>query len=127
MDLIRSIKETYGLKIVVVSNEGRELNDYRIRTFNLNNLVDIFISSCYVHLRKPDPAIFRLALDVCQVPVSNIIYIDNTAMFVQIADGLGMRVILHTDQRSTAGQLASYGLISAQECSHVVGCTVHPG
>lgn len=119
--LIRSIKRTHGLKIIVVSNEGRELNDYRIRTFNLGNLVDTFISSCYVHLRKPDTAIFRLALDVSRVPVDNIISIDNTAMHVQVAEALGIRSILHTDLQSTADQLASFGLQRVQDYSHVAG------
>ena len=120
LDLIRSLKRAYGLKVIVVSNEGRELNDFRIRTFNLTELVDIFISSCFVHLRKPDAAIFRLALDVSQVPVDNIIYIENTEKFVIVAEGLGIRSILHTDYQSTADKLASFGL-QIQESSHVVG------
>lgn len=31
-------------------------------------------------------------------------------MFVQIAEGLGTRSVLHTDDRSTRVQLASFGL-----------------
>ena len=38
----------------MVSNESLELNAYRIRTFRLDRFVDSFISSCFVHLRKPD-------------------------------------------------------------------------
>ena len=66
--LVAQLKFQYGLKIVVVSNEGRELNAYRIRTFKLDGLVDTFLSSCSVHLRKPDADLFRLALDIAQVP-----------------------------------------------------------
>lgn len=58
------LKVQYGLKIVVVSNEGRELNAHRIRMFKLDGLVDAFLSSCFVHLRKPDADIFRLALAI---------------------------------------------------------------
>ena len=72
--------------------------------------MDSFISSCFVHLRKPDTDIFRLALDIAQVPVRQILYIENTPMFVQIAEGLGIRSILHVDFKSTCAQLASYGL-----------------
>jgi putative hydrolase of the HAD superfamily len=117
LDLIRSIKRTYGLKIFVVSNEGRELNDFRIRTFRLSTLVDTFISSCYVHLRKPDSKMLLLALDVSQVPVNNIVFIDNATMHVQVAKGLGIHGIIHTDQRSTAQQLALLGLDRVQETS----------
>ena len=94
----------------MVSNEGRELNSHRIRTFKLDGLVDSFISSCFVHLRKPDADIFRLALDMAQVPASQVVYIENTPMFVQVAEGLGIRSILHTDYGSTCVKLASLGL-----------------
>jgi FMN phosphatase YigB (HAD superfamily) len=78
--------------------------------FKLPQFVDFFISSCFVHVRKPDVDIFQLALDIAQVPARQIIYIENTPMFVQVAEGLGIRAILHTDYRSTRGQLASLGL-----------------
>jgi putative hydrolase of the HAD superfamily len=112
VDLIRQLKVRYGLKIVVVSNEARVVNDYRIHKFKLGGFVDSFISSCFVHLRKPDADIFRLALDIAQTPARQVIYIDNTPMFVQIAEGLGIRSILHTDYKSTCAKLASFGLSS---------------
>ncbi|HZK98029.1 MAG TPA: HAD-IA family hydrolase [Prolixibacteraceae bacterium] len=108
--LIRQLKAKYGLKIVVVSNESRELNAHRIQKFKLNEFVDSFISSCYVGLRKPNADIFRLALDVAQVPAEQIVFIENTQMFVQIAEGLGIRGIWHTDYQSTREKLASFGL-----------------
>lgn len=110
IELVRKLKAKYGLKIAVVSNEARELNAHRIRTFKLDGLVDACISSCFVHLRKPDTDIFRLALDIAQAPARQVVYIDNTPMFVQIAEGLGIRSILHTDYRSTCAKLASFGL-----------------
>ena len=110
IELVAHLKARYGLKIAVVSNEGRELNAYRIRTFKLDGFVDAFISSCFVHLRKPDADIFRLALDIVQVPALQVIYIDNTPMFVQVAEGLGIRSILHTDYSLTCAKLASLGL-----------------
>ena len=110
IELVTQLKARHGLKIVVVSNEGRELNAYRIQKFKLDGLVDSFISSCFVHVRKPDAEIFRLALDVVQAPARQVVYIENTPMFVQIAEGLGIRGILHTDYRSTCAELASLGL-----------------
>ena len=99
-----------GLKIAVVSNKSLELNAHRIRTFELARFVDSFISSCFVHLRKPDANIFRLALDITQTPAHQVLYIEHTPMFVQIAEGLGIKSILHTDCQSTRAQLASFGL-----------------
>jgi len=108
--LIRELKAKYGLKIVVVSNEARELNAYRIRTFKLDAFVDSFISSCYVGLRKPDEDIFKLALDTAQVSPQQTVYIENTCLFVQVAESLGIPSIFHTDHKTTRARLASFGL-----------------
>ena len=61
-------------------------------------------------MRKPDADVFRFALDLAQVDARNVLYIDNTPMFVQIAGQLGIRGIVHTDYRSTWAQLATLGL-----------------
>ena len=110
INLVAQFKVRHGLKIVVVSNESRAVNAYRIRKFKLDRFVDTFISSCFVHIRKPDADIFRLALDIAQAPAQQVVYIENTPMFVQIAQGLGIRSILHTDYKSTCAKLASFGL-----------------
>jgi putative hydrolase of the HAD superfamily len=108
--LVAQLKLRLGMKIAIVSNEGRELNAYRIRKFKLDRFVDCFISSCYVHIRKPDADIFKLALDIAQVQASQAVFIDNTPMFVQIAEGLGIQSILHTDCKSTRAGLSALGL-----------------
>lgn len=110
IDLVTRLKGRHGLRIAVVSNEGRELNAHRIRKFKLDSFVDCFISSCFVQVRKPDADIFRLALDIAQAPPQRIIYLENTPMFVQVAESLGIRSILHTDYKSTREELASLGL-----------------
>jgi putative hydrolase of the HAD superfamily len=97
INLVRDLKLKYGLKVVVVSNE-------------LDGFVDAFISSCFVHLRKPDAEIFRLALDVAQTPARRTVFIDNTPMFVQVAESLGIRGIHHEDYKTTLAKLAALGL-----------------
>jgi putative hydrolase of the HAD superfamily len=109
IELAAQLKVRHGLKIAAVSNEGRELNEYRIRMFKLDGFVDFFVSSCFVHVRKPDKDIFRLALDIAQAPARQVVYIENTPMFVQVAEGLGIQSILHTDYKSTCAKLASFG------------------
>jgi len=112
IELITRIRARYRLKVAVVSNEGRELNAHRVRKFKLDRFVDFFVSSSFVHLRKPDPEIWRLALDLAQTPVDQIVYIENTPMYVQVAEDLGIPSILHTDCESTRTKLASFGLRS---------------
>ncbi|MGO9460358.1 MAG: HAD hydrolase-like protein [Rhodomicrobium sp.] len=118
IDLFTQLKVQHRLKIAVVSNEARELNAYRIGKFKLARFVDSFISSCFVHVRKPDADIYRLALDIAQTPTRQVVYIENTPMFVQVAEGLGIRSILHTDYRSTCAKLASLGLQNNEGVIH---------
>ena len=121
IELITRLKVRYGLKIAVVSNEARELNSYRIREFKLDKFVDCFVSSCFVHVRKPDEDIFRLAMDITQTPARQIVYIENTPMFIQVAEGLGIRGILHTDYVSTSRELAGLGLRIDEGVIHETG------
>ena len=118
IELVAQLKARHGLEIVVVSNEARELNVHRIRKFKLDRVVDSFVSSCFVHIRKPDADMFRLALDISQAPARQVVYIENTPMFVQVAEGLGIRSILHTDYRSTRAKLASLGLPNDEGVIH---------
>ncbi|HEY4107649.1 HAD family hydrolase [Puia sp.] len=112
IQLVKTLKARHGLKIAVVNNEGRELNEHRIKTFRLGEFVDFFISSCFVHFRKPDADIWRVALDIAQVPKEEVVYIDDRAMFVQIAQGLGLRGIVHDHKNvgKTREALAAMGL-----------------
>ena len=111
IQLITDLKNRYQLKIAAVNNEGREINEYRIQHFGLHQFMDVFVSSCYVHFRKPDQDIFRLALDVAQVAPEQVVYVDDRAMFVQVASGLGMHCIHHTDYHQTKQALAHLGLV----------------
>ncbi len=108
--LIRRLKARHGLKVVVVSNEARELNAHRVKTFSLDRFVDVFVASCFVHLRKPDPRIFRVAIDLAQASPEQVVCLENTPMFVAVANSLGIRGILHTDAATTAAALADLGL-----------------
>ena len=108
--LLKALKEKYHLKIAVVSNEGRELNNYRIKKFGLNTFIDFFISSSFVHFRKPDADIFRLAVDVAQTPKQQLLYIDDRPLFVQVAAAEGIKGIIHKDYESTVIKLQTFGL-----------------
>lgn len=101
IELIKEFKQKHALKIVVVSNEGRELTLHRIRAFQLDTFVDSFISSCFAHLKKPDHQIYRLALDTSQADPEQVIYIDDRSLFVEVGAQLGMQAVHHTSYEST--------------------------
>jgi putative hydrolase of the HAD superfamily len=110
IEFIKQLKEQFKLKIAVENNEGRVLNEYRIKKFKLNQFIDFFISSCFVHYRKPDTDIFRLALNIAQVTVEHVIYIEDLQMFVDVARSMGIRSIRHKNYLSTSEVLATMGL-----------------
>ena len=108
--LMQQLKKKHRLKIVVISNEGRELAEYRIKQFKLDSFVDFFIISSFVHFRKPDADIFRIALDIAQVLPKQVVYLEDRPMFVQVARTLGIHGIHHLDRNSTGERLAEIGL-----------------
>ena len=110
INLVKALKQKYNLKIAVVSNEGRELNEYRINTFQLNRFVDFFISSSFVHFRKPDVDIFKVAIDIAQVNPAETLYLEDRPMFVQISETVGLKGVHHENYETTKDIFASYGL-----------------
>lgn len=112
IELMRGLKMQHGLQVAAVSNEGRELTVYRIQKFKLGTFIDFFISSCFVHYRKPDADIYRIALDIAQVHPEQVVYIDDRAMFVEVAQGLGIQGIIHRDYETTQKTLETIGRYS---------------
>ena len=110
IEFVQALKSRHRLRCAVISNEGRELTEHRMRNFRLAEVAEVFVFSCYVHLRKPDVDIFRLALDVAQVEPARVAYLDDRLMFAEVATGLGLHGIHHKDIASTRGALAKLGL-----------------
>lgn len=76
-----------------INNESRELNYYRIETFGLRKIFQLFFSSCFVGLRKPESGIYRLALETTQIPAEECCFIDDRALNLECAARLGMHTI----------------------------------
>jgi putative hydrolase of the HAD superfamily len=76
-----------------INNESRELNDYRIDKFGLRTIFRLFVSSCFVGLRKPEEEIYRLALEITQIPPEECCFIDDRTVNLEGAAKLGMHTI----------------------------------
>ncbi len=111
LQLVRETKARNALKVAVVSNEGRELTEYRIRKFGLAEFVDFFVSSSFVRFRKPDLDIFRMAIDLAQAVPNESVYLDDRALFVEVAGTLGMHAIRHVDVAGTRAAFTELGLL----------------
>ncbi len=98
---LKEWKKGCGFRIISINNEGKELNDYRVKKFNLHHFFDAFVSSCEVKIRKPDPGIWQLAMGIAQVQPNQCVYFDDREMFVNAAEKLGIRAFQHVDLAST--------------------------
>ncbi|RZA01464.1 MAG: HAD family phosphatase [Sphingobacteriaceae bacterium] len=98
---LKQWKKDCGFRIISINNEGKELNDYRVKKFKLHEFFDAFVSSCEVKMRKPDPGIFKLAMGIAQVNPQQCVYFDDRIMLVNAAQKLGIRAFQHTDLEST--------------------------
>jgi putative hydrolase of the HAD superfamily len=110
IDLVCRLKAVYGLRIAVVSNEGREIAEDRIARFHLKSFVDFFIVSAFVHFRKPDLDIYRLALDVAQVPPDEVAYIEDRPLLCEVAASIGINSVLNRNAAETRQILNELGL-----------------
>lgn len=101
IDLVKELKSHHALKVVVISNEGRELTEHRIKTFKLTSFVDYFIVSCFIGVRKPDRQVYRIALDMVQVSPEECVYLEDRELFVEMANGMGIKAIRHQNVADT--------------------------
>jgi putative hydrolase of the HAD superfamily len=110
IELVRGLKTQYNLQVAAVSNEGRELTEFRVQQFKLGTFIDFFVSSSFVHYRKPDEDMYRIALDISQARPEQVVYVDDRGMFVEVARGLNITGITHTGYEATQKSLEELGL-----------------
>ena len=108
LEFARSLSRKYLM--ATINNESRELNQYRIQTFALAETFDLFVSSCFVGLRKPDERIYRLALDLTQLTANQCCFVDDRAVNVESATKVGMRGILLQDLSQLKRELQNNGV-----------------
>jgi putative hydrolase of the HAD superfamily len=93
-----------------INNESRELNAYRIEKFGLRKTFRVFVSSCFVGLRKPERDIYRLALETTQFPGEECCFIDDRALNLECAAKLGMKTIEMKGVEQLRADLEKFGV-----------------
>jgi putative hydrolase of the HAD superfamily len=101
LELARRLAKSAKHLMCSINNESRELNEYRIRKFGLGEIFMLFLSSCYVGLRKPEEGIYRLALNLTQKMPEQCCFVDDRPLNLEAAERLGM----HTVRMENAEQL----------------------
>jgi putative hydrolase of the HAD superfamily len=93
-----------------INNESRELNLHRIETYGLREIFRLFVSSCFVGLRKPESGIYRLAIETTQIDPEECCFIDDRALNLECAAKMGMRTIQMQTLEQLRGELGKFGV-----------------
>ncbi|MEO6026596.1 MAG: HAD family phosphatase [Candidatus Binatia bacterium] len=94
-----------GVKTAIVTNNVKEFGDAWRGMLPVDELFDVVIDSAHVGVRKPDPRIFRLALErLGGLAPERAVFLDDFHGNVAAAERLGMRGILVEDDHRPAMQ-----------------------
>ena len=107
LDAVTNKKQYF---IGAINNEPFELNEYRIEAFDLRRNFLVFFSSCYVHSRKPEPNIFRVALEVTQRSAERCIFIDDRPLNLESPRKLGFHTIHFQNPEQLKSDLGNLGV-----------------
>jgi putative hydrolase of the HAD superfamily len=111
--LARELAATGRYTLALLNNEARVLNDHRIAAFGLKKIFSSFFSSCYLGLRKPEPAIFRRVLDILQCAPGEALFIDDRNENVEAARALGMQAIQMLSPAQLRSEMQRLGMMAA--------------
>ena len=89
----KGLADSGKYRMGTINNESKELNLYRIEKFGMREIFSLFVSSCFVGLRKPEEAIYRLALDLTQQAPEECCFIDDRALNLEVARRVGMHTV----------------------------------
>ena len=96
--------------MATLNNEILELNTYRIEKFGLRNYFPAFFSSCFLGLRKPDEAIYRMVLQITQRTPEECLFIDDREVNLECPRELGIKTILFKDAAQLRAELVGEGV-----------------
>ncbi len=96
--------------VATLNNESLDLNLYRIRQFGLRNYFTAFFSSCFLGVKKPEEAIFRLALQITQRAPEECLFVDDRPVNLECARQIGMTTIQYQDPAQLLNELRRAGI-----------------
>ena len=96
--------------LATLNNESLELNEYRIARFKLRDYFQVFLSSCYLGVRKPDDGIYRLALHITQREPGECVFVDDRPLNLECAKELGMKTVQFQNATQLQEDLRRFGV-----------------
>ena len=99
LQVVKEVAQAERYLVAALNNESLELNRYRIERFQLGGYCELFLSSCYLDVRKPDEKMYRLAFQLTQRAPDECLLIDDREKNLEPAQRMGMRTIHYQDPR----------------------------
>jgi epoxide hydrolase-like predicted phosphatase len=90
--LIRDLREK-GYRVALLSNESLQLES-RLHQHGIHDLFDPVLISAQMGIMKPDPTVYRVALQTLGVRPHEVVFIDDSLANVRGAQPLGIHTIL---------------------------------
>jgi putative hydrolase of the HAD superfamily len=110
IEIAQRLAASHKYFMATINNEIFELNTYRLEKFGLRSIFPVFFSSCFLGIRKPDEAIYRLALRVSQRDAEECIFIDDREVNLECPRELGMETILYQSASQLRDALEQPGI-----------------
>ena len=110
LDIVKALSATGRYLMATLNNESLELNEHRIRLFELRNWFDLFFSSSFLGVKKPDPLIYHKALVITGRQPAECVFIDDRKTNLEPATDLGMHVIHFRDAVGLRKDLEQLGI-----------------
>jgi putative hydrolase of the HAD superfamily len=110
IEIARRLAASQKYFMATINNEIFELNIYRLETFGLQNIFPAFFSSCFLGIRKPEAAIYRLALQVSQKKAEECLFIDDREVNLECPREMGIATILFRDAEQLRQELQQHGI-----------------
>jgi len=113
LEFLGELAATSRYYMAALNNESLEINEYRVKTFDLRNYFEAFFASCYLGIRKPNPGIYQLALKISQRRAEECVFIDDRGLNLECAREMGMHVVQFLSVDQLRQDLARFGVTSA--------------
>jgi len=98
ISLLKELKSMKKYKLIALSNVNSSHWDYILnKKWDFLEYFSEFILSHEVHLTKPDPRIFQLAIEKSECKAEEIVYIDDGLNNIRSANDLGIRGLHFTN------------------------------
>ena len=110
LEFCGKIAATRKYIMAALNNESREINEYRIKQFKLKDYFEVFFSSCYLGVRKPDIQIYRRVMEIMQRQSSACVIIDDRELNLECARELGLQTIQVKNLDQLKADLAKLGV-----------------